>query len=83
MALLGRAAAEGLIAGGVLPVIKHIPGHGRAIADSHGRIMVVMTHNTDIGDAMEREAEDPAFFAAFSPHGYQVTINMVLYALSH
>src|SRR6202012_462544 len=30
---LGRAAAEGLIAGGVLPVIKHIPGHGRAKAD--------------------------------------------------
>ena len=32
---LGRAAAEGLLAGGVLPVIKHIPGHGRATADSH------------------------------------------------
>ena len=30
IAVLGRAAAEGLIAGGVLPVIKHIPGHGRA-----------------------------------------------------
>jgi beta-N-acetylhexosaminidase len=35
VAYLGRAAAEGLIAGGVLPVIKHIPGHGRAMADSH------------------------------------------------
>jgi len=32
---LGRAAAEGLLAGGVLPVIKHMPGHGRATADSH------------------------------------------------
>lgn len=32
---LGRAVAEGLMAGGVLPVIKHIPGHGRARADSH------------------------------------------------
>jgi len=32
---LGRAAAEGLLAGGVLPVIKHIPGHGRAMCDSH------------------------------------------------
>ena len=30
---LGRAAAEGLLAGGVLPIIKHIPGHGRAFAD--------------------------------------------------
>ncbi|WP_397541494.1 beta-N-acetylhexosaminidase [Roseovarius salis] len=35
VAMLGRAAAEGLLAGGVLPVLKHIPGHGRATADSH------------------------------------------------
>jgi len=35
VAALGRAAAEGLIAGGVLPIVKHIPGHGRARADSH------------------------------------------------
>ena len=41
VARLGRAAAEGLIAGGVLPVIKHIPGHGRAMADSHLDLPVV------------------------------------------
>lgn len=41
VALLGRAACEGLIAGGVLPVIKHIPGHGRAMADSHLDLPVV------------------------------------------
>jgi len=41
VATLGRAAAEGLIAGGVLPVIKHIPGHGRAMADSHLELPVV------------------------------------------
>ncbi|MCC5970534.1 MAG: glycoside hydrolase family 3 protein [Pararhodobacter sp.] len=35
VAALGRAAAEGLLAGGVLPVIKHLPGHGAANADSH------------------------------------------------
>ena len=35
VAALGRAAAEGLLAGGVLPVMKHIPGHGRAGVDSH------------------------------------------------
>jgi len=35
VAELGRAAADGLLAGGVLPVIKHMPGHGRAMADSH------------------------------------------------
>ena len=43
VALLGRAACEGLIAGGVLPVIKHIPGHGRAMADSHHDLPVVDT----------------------------------------
>lgn len=35
VAELARAAAQGLLAGGVLPVVKHIPGHGRAMADSH------------------------------------------------
>ena len=41
VARLGRAACEGLIAGGVLPVIKHIPGHGRAMADSHMNLPIV------------------------------------------
>lgn len=41
IASYGRAAAEGLLAGGVLPVIKHIPGHGRALADSHEHLPVV------------------------------------------
>ena len=35
VALLARSAAEGSMAGGVLPVVKHMPGHGRATADSH------------------------------------------------
>ena len=35
VAVLARAVADGLLAGGVLPVLKHIPGHGRATADSH------------------------------------------------
>ena len=38
---LGRAVCGGLLAGGVLPVIKHIPGHGRATADSHKALPVV------------------------------------------
>jgi beta-N-acetylhexosaminidase len=41
VAALGRAVAEGLMAGGVLPVIKHVPGHGRARADSHVELPVV------------------------------------------
>lgn len=41
VAALGRAAAEGLLAEGVMPVIKHIPGHGRATVDSHDRLPTV------------------------------------------
>jgi beta-N-acetylhexosaminidase len=41
VAVLGRAAAEGLIAGGVLPVMKHLPGHGRSHADSHEHLPMV------------------------------------------
>jgi beta-N-acetylhexosaminidase len=41
VAALGRAVIEGLEAGGVLPVIKHLPGHGRADADSHASLPVV------------------------------------------
>ena len=57
--------------------------HARAIADPHGNIMVLMTHNTDISDAWEREGEDPRFFYSFSPTGYAVGINAVLYAMTH
>jgi hypothetical protein len=54
--------------------------HLRAIRDSSGRIMVVMTHNTDVADSWEREGEDPAFFYQFSPRGYALGVNVVLYA---
>lgn len=40
---LGRAAAEGLLSGGILPVMKHIPGHGRAFADTHFELPTVDT----------------------------------------
>ena len=38
---IGRAVAEGLADGGVLPVVKHVPGHGRATVDSHHTLPVV------------------------------------------
>ncbi len=43
VASLGRAAAEGMMAGGVLPVMKHMPGHGRGGVDSHLQLPVVET----------------------------------------
>ena len=57
--------------------------HFRAIRDSKGRIMVVMTHNTDVADSWEREGEDPAFFYQFSPAGYALGIDVLLHAMTH
>ena len=55
----------------------------RAIRDARGRIMVAMTHNTDIADAWEREGEEPEFFYRFSPTGYALGVNVLLHALTH
>ena len=57
--------------------------HLRAITDDKDRILVVATHNTDISDAWEREGEDPRYFYQFSPQGYAVALNIVLYVMSH
>lgn len=48
VAALGSAAVDGLLAGGVLPVIKHIPGHGRAAVDSHERLPIVDTPRIEL-----------------------------------
>lgn len=59
------------------------PAHARGVSDAHGRLMVLMTHNTDFGDAFEREGDDPRYFYTFSVDGYQFGINVLLYALTH
>jgi hypothetical protein len=55
----------------------------RIISDELDRIMVLMTHNTDISDSWEREGEDASYFYAFSPRGYAFGINVLLYAMTH
>jgi hypothetical protein len=57
--------------------------HARAISDPHGRIMVFITHNTDLGDSYEREADNPEYFLRFSVDGYALGINILLYAMTH
>ena len=57
--------------------------HLRAIRDAHGRIIVVMTHDTDVSNAFERETEDPAYFRRFSVDGYGLGLNVLLYAMTH
>jgi hypothetical protein len=54
-----------------------------AIVDEHGRALIVMSHNTDIGDGMEREGVDPVYFELFSPHAYATSINIALYSMTH
>jgi hypothetical protein len=57
--------------------------HARAVVDEHGNIMVLMTHNTDLGDSFEREADDPQYFYQMSVPGYAFGVNTLLYALTH
>lgn len=57
--------------------------HFRGIADRQGRLMVIMTHNTDIGDSWEREGEDPEFFHQFAPDGYALAMDVLVYAMTH
>src|SRR6266480_3188644 len=58
VAAIGRAVADGLEQGSILPVLKHVPGHGRATADTHFRLPVVDTSKVEL------ERTD---FAAFQP----------------
>jgi beta-N-acetylhexosaminidase len=58
VAAIAAALAEGLRQGGVLPVLKHLPGHGRATADSHLRLPVVTA---------DRDTLEASDFAAFRP----------------
>jgi len=57
--------------------------HVRAILDSKRRIMVLMTHNTDFGDAFERETDDRAYFIEFAARGYAFAVNALIYAMTH
>jgi uncharacterized protein DUF4159 len=57
--------------------------HMRAILDERRHIIVLITHNTDFGDAFEREGENRAFFDQFAARGYAVGINIFLYAMTH
>jgi hypothetical protein len=57
--------------------------HTRAILNARGQIMVLMTHNTDLGDSFEREADDPQYFYTMSVPGYAFGVNTLLYALTH
>jgi len=75
VAALGRAVTEGMLAGGVLPVIKHMPGHGRATVDSHYHLPRVQA------DRATLEARDFAPFRALSHAPVGMTGHLVFEAI--
>ncbi len=75
VARLGRAFAEGLLAAGVLPVVKHCPGHGRASVDSHVDLPVVTASRAEL------DAVDFKPFAALADLPVAMTAHVVFEAL--
>jgi hypothetical protein len=57
--------------------------HARAVFDDRGRMVVLMTHNTDFGDGFEREGDNHQYFLTFAPEGYAFGVNALLYAMTH
>lgn len=71
---MGRAASQGLLEGGVLPIIKHIPGHGRAMADSHLALPVVSASRAEL------EGHDFPSFRALGDCALAMTAHVVFTA---
>jgi beta-N-acetylhexosaminidase len=75
VAALGRAVCDGMLAGGVMPVVKHTPGHGRAQVDSHHALPVVDTSRREL------EATDFRPFAALADAPWGMTAHVVYTAI--
>lgn len=75
VARLGRAACEGLLQGGVLPIVKHMPGHGRARVDSHKALPRVETPVAELAET------DFAPFRALHDMPWAMTAHVVYAAL--
>lgn len=72
---LGRAACDGLLDGGVLPVVKHVPGHGRAMADSHLELPIVSADRSSL------EEQDFAPFRALADMPLAMTAHILYTSL--
>lgn len=73
--MLARAYSDGLMDGGVLPVMKHIPGHGRAVVDSHHELPVIKASRAEL------EVHDFFPFAAMAACPMAMTAHVVLTAI--
>ncbi len=75
VAIIARAVTEGLSQGGILPVLKHIPGHGRATADTHFKLPIVDNSKSEL------EASDFEAFRPLSDLPMAMTAHVVFSAL--
>jgi len=57
--------------------------HARGVFDANGRLMVLMTHNTDLGDSWEEEASNQQYFYEFSTKGYAFGVDVLVYSMTH
>jgi hypothetical protein len=62
---------------------ESVTPHLRGIIDEEGRLLVVMTHNTDIADGWEREGDLESYFLLFSANAYAVGVNVAIWSMTH
>jgi len=68
--------------GGIVIEQDGVKAYCKGIWDDKGRLMVVINHNTDLGDAYEH-ADDPRYPHEFSGFAYRIATNIIIYALTH
>ena len=77
-----QVASHGSVMRGVSFKCDGCPDHWRGIFDDHGRVMVAMTYQSDVGDSWEW-ADDPYYPERYSALGIRIGVNYVIYAMTH
>jgi len=77
-----QVASHGSVMRGVSFKCDGCPDHWRGIFDDHGRLMVAMTYQSDVGDSWEW-ADDPYYPERYSALGIRIGVNYVIYAMTH
>jgi Domain of unknown function (DUF4159) len=77
-----QVASHGSVMRGVSFKCDGCPDHWRGIFDDHGRVMVAMTYQSDVGDSWEW-ADDPNYPEKYSALGIRIGVNYVIYSMTH
>jgi hypothetical protein len=77
-----QVASEGSVQRGVSYKCQNCPDHWRGIYDDHGRLMVAITFQSDVGDSWEW-ADEPTYPSRYSALGIRIGVNYVVYAMTH